>query len=51
MGDQKVTSDDDSSGGDSDDEFIAPSYDELATLLKEYTQVIERKRLKIKAKT
>jgi hypothetical protein len=45
-GDRKVTSDDDSSGGDSDDEFIAPSYDELAALLKEYTQVIRKKKAK-----
>jgi hypothetical protein len=30
----------DDSDSDSDDEFASPSYDELADLLKEYTQII-----------
>jgi hypothetical protein len=32
----------DASDSDSDDEFASPSYDELADLLKEYTQIIRK---------
>jgi hypothetical protein len=31
---------------DSDDEFASPSYDELADLLKEYTQIIRKSKAK-----
>jgi hypothetical protein len=58
MSDQKVTSDDDNSGSgsDSDDELTASTYDELASLLKEYTKVTrnkmaKNKRLKLENKT
>lgn len=47
-GDNKVRkhkSDDDSSG--SDDEYEAPSYDDLATLLKKYTSIIRKPNEKI----
>jgi hypothetical protein len=50
-GDHKVQSDDDSCGNDSDneEEFTAPTYDELANLLKEYTQVIRKTRAKMRS--
>jgi hypothetical protein len=44
-GKQKVQIDNDiidDSDSDSDDEFASPSYDELADLLKEYTQIIRK---------
>jgi hypothetical protein len=46
-GERKVQNDnniiDDS---DNDDEFASPSYDELADLLKEYTQIIRKSKPK-----
>jgi hypothetical protein len=50
-GDQKVQSDDDSCGNDSDGEkeFTAPTYDELANFLKECTQVIRKTRAKMRS--
>jgi tRNA/tmRNA/rRNA uracil-C5-methylase (TrmA/RlmC/RlmD family) len=36
----------DDSDSDSDDEFASPSYDELADLLKEYTQTIRKSKAK-----
>jgi hypothetical protein len=38
--------DDSDSDSDSDDEFASPSYDELADLLKEYTQIIRKSKAK-----
>ncbi|XP_066351162.1 uncharacterized protein [Miscanthus floridulus] len=47
-GDRKVQSDDDSSGNesgsDSDDEFEAPSYDELVALLNKYSKIRRKTR-------
>jgi hypothetical protein len=34
------------SDSDSDEEFASPSYDELADLLKEYTQIIRKSKAK-----
>ena len=45
-GDQKVQSDDDSSDSDSDNEFVAPSYDELVELLNSYIKIIRKTRAK-----
>jgi hypothetical protein len=45
-GDQKVQSDDDSSDSDSDNEFVALSYDELVELLNSYTKIIRKTRAK-----
>jgi predicted ATP-binding protein involved in virulence len=48
-GDRKVQNDDPSDvdcGSDSDDEYASPTYDELAELLKEYTQVIRKSKAK-----
>jgi hypothetical protein len=33
-------------GSDSDDEYASPTYDELADLLKEYTQMIRKSKAK-----
>jgi hypothetical protein len=42
-GEWKVQNDNDIiDDSDSDDEFASPSYDELADLLKEYTQIIRK---------
>jgi hypothetical protein len=48
-GERKVQIDNDiidDSDSDSDDEFASPSYDELADLLKEYTQIIRKSKAK-----
>jgi methyl-accepting chemotaxis protein len=48
-GERKVQNDNDitdDSDSDSDDEFSSPSYDELADLLKEYTQIIRKSKAK-----
>jgi hypothetical protein len=46
-GEQKVQIDNDIiDDSDSDDEFASPSYDELADLLKEYTQIITKSKAK-----
>jgi len=45
-GDRKVQSDDDSSDSDSDNEFVAPSYDQLVELLNSYTKIIRKTRAK-----
>jgi chromosome segregation ATPase len=48
-GERKVQNDidiTDDSDSDSDDEFASPSYDELADLLKEYTQIIRKSKAK-----
>jgi len=49
-GDQKVQSDDESSGdengSDSDEEFESPSYDDLVVLLNDYTKIIRKTRAK-----
>jgi hypothetical protein len=48
-GERKVQNDNDiidDSDSDSDDEFASPSYDELADLLKEYTQIIRKSKAK-----
>jgi hypothetical protein len=48
-GERKVQNDNDitnDSDSDSDGEFASPSYDELADLLKEYTQIIRKSKAK-----
>jgi hypothetical protein len=48
-GERKVQNDNDiidDNDSDSDDEFASPSYDELADLLKEYTQIIRKSKAK-----
>ncbi len=46
-GERKVQNDNDIiDDSDSDDEFASPSYDELADLLKEYTQIIRKSKAK-----
>jgi chromosome segregation ATPase len=48
-GERKVQIDNDiidDSDSDSDDEFASPSYDELANLLKEYSQIIWKSKVK-----
>jgi hypothetical protein len=48
-GEWKVQNDNaiiDDSDNDSDDEFASPSYDELADLLKQYTQIIRKSKAK-----
>jgi cupin superfamily acireductone dioxygenase involved in methionine salvage len=46
-GERKVQIDNDIiDDSDSDDEFASPSYDELANLLKEYTQIIRKSKAK-----
>ena len=48
-GERKVQNDidiTDDSDSDSDEEFASPSYDELADLLKEYTQIIRKSKAK-----
>jgi hypothetical protein len=48
-GERKVQNDidiTDDSYSDSDEKFASPSYDELADLLKEYTQIIRKSKAK-----
>jgi uncharacterized coiled-coil DUF342 family protein len=48
-GERKVQNDNDiidDNDSDIDDEFASPSYDELADLLKEYTQIIRKSKTK-----
>jgi hypothetical protein len=46
-GERKIQNDNDiTDDSDSDDEFASPSYDELADLLKEYTQIIRKSKAK-----
>jgi predicted nuclease with TOPRIM domain len=46
-GEQKVQNDNDiTNDSDSDDEFVSPSYDELADLIKKYTQIIRKSKAK-----
>jgi chromosome segregation ATPase len=45
-GERKVQNDNDIIDDSDDDEFASPSYDELADLLKEYTQIIRKSKAK-----